>query len=138
MDITPNLVVPDEELHFTFARSGGPGGQNVNKVASKAILHWDLARNVSLPPDLRERLQARQVRRITSTGMLVIQSERFRDQPRNIEDCREKLRAMILEVLHPPRPRKATRPSRAAKARRLAAKKHQAQRKSLRKKPALD
>ncbi len=135
MDITDAIAVPDDELHFSFARSGGPGGQNVNKVASKAVLHWDLAGNSSLPADVKERLRGRQRRRITAEGALVIQSQRFRDQGRNVEDCREKLRGMILEVLHPPRPRKRTKPSRGAHERRLAAKKRQAARKSQRRPP---
>jgi ribosome-associated protein len=138
MDIAPGIAIPEGELHFTFARSGGPGGQNVNKVASKAVLHWDLSANTSLPPPVRERLAARQRRRLTTEGVLVVSSERFRDQGKNIEDCRDKVRGMVLEVLHPPRPRKATRPSRASKERRLQAKKRQARRKSLRRSPAAE
>jgi ribosome-associated protein len=138
MDITDTIAVPDEELYFTFARSGGPGGQNVNKVASKAVLHWDLAGNATLPADVKERLHARQRRRITGEGVLVLHGQRYRDQGRNVEDCRTRLREMILEVLHPPRPRKATKPSRGARERRLAAKKHQAARKSRRRPPGAE
>jgi ribosome-associated protein len=138
MDITDTIAVPDEELQFAFARSGGPGGQNVNKVASKAILRWDLAGNSSLPADVKDRLRARQRRRITVEGALVIQSQRYRDQGRNVEDCRAKLREMVLEVLTPPRPRKATKPSRGAHERRLAAKKRQASRKSRRRPPGAE
>jgi ribosome-associated protein len=138
MEITPRIEVPDEELHFRFARSGGPGGQNVNKVASKAVLHWDLSANASLPPEVRQRLVARQRRRLTTEGVLVVQSQRFRDQARNVEDCRAKVREMILEALQAPRPRKATRPTWASRERRLAAKKHQARRKGLRRKPTGD
>jgi ribosome-associated protein len=136
MDITAAILIPDEELIFSFARSGGPGGQNVNKVASKAILHWDLSSNTSLPPEVKERLRARQSGRLTTEGALVIQSQRFRDQAKNIEDCREKLRAMVLEVLHPPRPRKATKPSKGSKQRRLEAKRQQSQRKAGRRRPS--
>src|SRR4051794_24112679 len=102
MDITSALAIPDEELNFTFARSGGPGGQNVNKVSSKAILHWSLSANTSLPPDVKERLRSQRQSRLTTEGFLVIQSQRFRDQAKNIEDCREKLREMVLAALHPP------------------------------------
>jgi len=137
MEIGP-LTIADDELHFSFARAGGPGGQNVNKVASKAVLHWDLAGNTTLPPDVKERLRAREANRLTAEGVLVIQSQRFRDQPRNIEDCRAKLREMVLRALHPPRPRRATRPTRGSGERRLAAKKQQAQRKAQRRKPAGD
>lgn len=132
MDITRTIMIPDEELHFTFARSSGPGGQNVNKVASKAILHWNLSSNTSVPAEVKQRLRSRQLGRLTTEGELVIQSQRFRDQPKNIEDCREKLREMVLEALHPPRPRKPTKPSRGSKQRRLEAKRQQSQRKAAR------
>jgi ribosome-associated protein len=138
MDITSTLHIPDEELLFSFARSGGPGGQNVNKVASKAVLHWDLEANVSLPAGVKERLRGQQRRRLTTEGVLVIQGQRFRDQARNIEDCRERLRVMVLEALHPPRPRKATKPSGASHERRLDAKRQQSRRKASRRKPAGD
>jgi ribosome-associated protein len=138
MDITTTLAIPDEELHFTFARSGGPGGQNVNKVASKAVLRWDLAGNTTLPADVKERLRQRQRRRVTAEGELIIQGQRYRDQARNVEDCRERLRAMVLEVLHPPRPRKKTKPSRGSQERRLAAKRLHARRKARRRGPGPD
>ena len=138
MDIADGIAIPDDELQFSFARSGGPGGQNVNKVASKAILHWSLTANVSLAAEVKERLRARQRRRITTEGELVLQGQRFRDQAKNIEDCRAKLREMILEVLAPPRPRKATKPSRGSKERRIAAKRRQAHRKAGRQKPGAE
>jgi ribosome-associated protein len=136
MDITGALTIPDDELHFSFARSGGPGGQNVNKVASKALLRWNLTANTSLPADVRERLRLQQANRLTAEGELVIQSQRFRDQARNVEDCRDKLRALVLHALNVPRPRKATRPTRGAKRRRLAAKRRQSERKAGRRTPA--
>jgi ribosome-associated protein len=136
MEITDAIQVPDDELHFTFARSGGPGGQNVNKVASKAVLRWDLAANSTLPADVKERLRGQQRRRLTSEGELVIQGQRFRDQERNKQDCLDRLRDMILTALHRPRPRKATRPSRASRERRLEAKREQARRKAHRRKPS--
>jgi len=138
MEVNDGLHIPEEELNWTFARSGGPGGQNVNKVASKAVLHWDLMKNTSLAPEARQRLSARQRNRITTEGQLVIQGQRYRDQAKNVEDCRERLRAMILEALTPPTPRKATRPSRGSKMRRLAAKKQQSQRKAGRRRPSVD
>jgi|SRR5438270_5438796 len=137
MEITDAIQVPDDELHFTFARSGGPGGQNVNKVSSKAILHWDLATNTSLPAEVKDHLRRHHGKRLTTEGQLVIQGQRFRDQAKNIEDCRDKLRQMILEALHPPRPRKATRPSRGSKRRRLAEKRRQSERKAQRRQPGL-
>jgi ribosome-associated protein len=138
MWITDAIEIPEVELRFTFARSGGPGGQNVNKVASKAILHWNLAANGTLPADIKDRVRARARNRLTTEGMLIIQSQRYRDQPRNIEDCRAKLRALIVLVLAPPKKRTRTRPSRAAKRRRLEDKRHHAQRKAGRRSPRAD
>jgi ribosome-associated protein len=135
MDITDTIQVPDEELSFTFARSGGPGGQNVNKVASKAILHWNLTTNTTLPAEVKDRLCRHYAKRLTNEGAMVIHGQRFRDQAKNIDDCRARLREMILQALHPPRPRKATRPSKGSKLRRLAAKRKQSERKARRRKP---
>ena len=123
LEITPSLKIPDAELRLSFARSSGPGGQNVNKVASKAILHFDVLRSPSLPPDVRERFFAAYGSRVTNAGEVVIHSEEFRDQPKNIEACRRKLRDLILTVLRPPKKRKATKPTRGSKVRRLKAKK---------------
>jgi ribosome-associated protein len=136
MDIAHGITIPEDELHFSFARSGGPGGQNVNKVASKAILHWNLAANTSLPADVRERLRGLQRRRLTTEGELVIHGQRFRDQAKNVEDCRERLREMVVQALQRPKLRKPTRPSRAAKRRRLEAKRQQSQRKAQRRGPS--
>ena len=135
MEITDAIQIPDDELHFSFARSGGPGGQNVNKVSSKAILHWDMAANTSLPAEVRDRLRRHYGKRLTTEGQLVLQGQRFRDQAKNIEDCRDKLRQMILQALNPPRPRKATRPTRGSHRRRLAAKRRQSERKAARRQP---
>ena len=137
MEITDTIQIPDDELHFSFARSGGPGGQNVNKVSSKAILHWDFAANTSLPAEVKDRLQRHHGKRLTTEGQLVIQGQRFRDQAKNIEDCRAKLRQMILQALYPPRPRKATRPTRGSNRRRLAEKRRQSERKAGRRQPGM-
>jgi ribosome-associated protein len=135
MDITDAIRIPDEELHFSFARSGGPGGQNVNKVASKAILHWDLGANTTLPAEVKDRLRRHHKNRLTTEGLLVIQGQRFRDQAKNVEDCRDRLRQMVLQVLVAPKVRKATRPSRGSKLRRLDAKHRQSERKAARRAP---
>lgn len=138
MHVTDTIHIPDAELDFTFARSGGPGGQNVNKVASKAVLHWDLTANTTLPAEVKERLRHLVRGRLTADGVVVIQSQRYRDQPRNIDECRAKLGTLVLQALHRPKQRKATRPTRAAQHRRLDAKRRHAQRKARRRQPGVD
>src|SRR5947199_10872540 len=123
LEITPTIRVPDAELRLSFARSSGPGGQNVNKVSSKAILHFDVLTTPSLPPDVRQRFLERYQTRLTNAGEIVIHSEEFRDQPRNIRACYNKLREMVLTVLRPPKKRRATKPTRGSKVRRLNEKK---------------
>jgi ribosome-associated protein len=124
---------PLGEVRFSFARSSGPGGQNVNKVESKAVLRWDVARSPSLRGAMRARFLDRFARRITQDGELVLASQRYRVRERNVADCIAKLRAMLAEVAKPPKPRKATKPTRASKERRLTAKKAQSRKKADRK-----
>jgi ribosome-associated protein len=112
-------AIPESELSWSFARSGGPGGQNVNKVESKAVLRWNVASTASLPAEAKERLLRQQARRVTTEGDLLVTSQRYRDQDRNRTDCLEKLAGMVQTALTPPRPRRATRPGRAARERRL-------------------
>ena len=135
LEVTPQIRIPLGELVFTFARSSGPGGQNVNKVNSKATLHWPIS-SASLPDDVRARFVAAFGGQINKQGELVLQSQRFRDQERNIEDCVEKLRGMLQRVATPPKRRKKTRPSRASKQRRLNDKKARSEVKSRRSGPA--
>jgi ribosome-associated protein len=133
--INEQVSIPDDELEWSFARSGGPGGQNVNKVSSKAILRWRLAENTTLPAEAKNRLQGQQRRRITSEGDLLITSQRYRDQDRNKQDCLERLREMVLAALEAPTPRKPTKPTRGARRRRLADKRHHSARKQQRRTP---
>jgi ribosome-associated protein len=132
LQITPNIKIPDAELRLSFARSSGPGGQNVNKVSSKAVLHFDVLTTSSLPPDVRQRFLERYETRLTNAGEVVIHSEEFRDQPRNIQACYDKLRQMVLTVLRPPKKRRATKPTRGSKVRRLNEKKRRGEVKAAR------
>jgi len=133
--VNERIAIPLRELELSFARSGGPGGQNVNKVASKVTLRWDVAHSPSLPADVRDRFLQRYANRVTAGGELVLVSSRTREQHRNIEDCYAKLREMLAAVARPQRKRKPTRPGRAATERRLKQKRSQAQRKRERRRP---
>ena len=129
LQVTPTLEIPDGELIESFVRASGPGGQNVNKVASAVELRFDVARSPSLAEPLRQRLLARRDRRLTSDGVLVIQASRFRDQAKNRADARERLAEIIRSAQHVPKKRVATKPTRASKERRIAGKKLRAKHK---------
>lgn len=127
MQVTDTLDIADQELVERFVRASGPGGQNVNKVATAVELRFDVAGSPSLTGPLRARLLATRDRRLTAEGVLVIAAQRFRTQERNRQDARERLAAFIAKGLHVATPRIATRPSRAAKARRMDAKRERGQ-----------
>ena len=129
--ITPTILIPDAELTWQFARSGGPGGQNVNKLNTKAQLRWDL-KNSTLPTAVLERFRQTFGTRIVGDDEVLIASEETRNQLKNREICEEKLAQMIRSVLRPPKKRKKTKPTRASKERRIQAKKQVGEKKQSR------
>jgi ribosome-associated protein len=122
IQITPNIALDDREIQESFVRAQGPGGQNVNKVATAVQLRFDVAHSVSLPDDVRQRLISLAGNAITEDGILMIEARRFRTQGRNREDAIDRLVAMVREAAEPPPIRYKTRPSLGAKIRRLESK----------------
>ena len=127
--IGPRLQVPLSEVRFSFSRSSGPGGQNVNKVSTKATLRWAVMSSPSLDEELRARLAARLGHRLTSAGELLVTSQRFRDLRRNRLDCLAKLSDILSQISQTPKSRQATRPSQGAVQRRLCQKRRRSERK---------
>jgi len=131
--INNEIAIPRSELLFTFVRSSGPGGQNVNKVASKAVLRWNAAQSKALPDAVRARLMSQVARRLTESGELVLNSQRYRDQARNIDDCLAKLTTLVLAAARRPKPRRKTKPTKASREARIANKRATANKKQQRK-----
>jgi len=136
--INENIALRDEETQITFITAGGPGGQNVNKVATACQLRFDVHASPSLSEDLKARLVKLAGRRINRDGMMVIEAKRYRTQEKNRADALQRLVTLILKAMEKPKIRKATRPGNSAKMRRLQDKKLHSQVKSTRRKPAGD
>ena len=136
--IRHGLAIPEAELEESFVRSSGPGGQNVNKVASAVKLRFDVGKSPSLPERVKARLLALPDSRLDSEGVITITAQRFREQARNRADARARLADLLVAASRPPKPRLATKPSRASKARLTDAKTRRGRIKKERRRPAFD
>jgi len=123
LKINDKINIPDDEIDLSYVRSSGPGGQNVNKVNSKVVLTWNILSSQALPQTVKDRFLERYANRISQGGLIQVTSDRFRDRPRNVQDCYDKLSSMIHDVLIPPKKRKPTKPGKGAVERRLQSKK---------------
>jgi len=125
--ITRDIEIDEGEIEEEFVRASGPGGQNVNKVATAVVLRFDAAGSPSLPDDVRERLKRLAGRRMTRDGVIVIHARRYRTQERNRQDALDRLVALIRGAAERPKPRRRTRPTGAAREKRLRQKRHRSE-----------
>jgi ribosome-associated protein len=120
--VRPGLVIPESDLSIRFSRSGGPGGQNVNKVETRVEVLFDLAGTALLAPPEKERATGRLASRLTKEGVLAVACDRTRHRERNLREALERLGEILREALVPPKPRRRTRPTRSSRERRLESK----------------
>jgi ribosome-associated protein len=135
LTVNERITIPEAELHWSYSRAGGPGGQNVNKVASKATLRWPMHASSAVTAVVKSRLGKAHPSLVTTDGEVLITSQEYRDQERNRERCLEKLRDILLAAATPPKPRFKTKPTKASQRRRLDDKKQQATKKARRADP---
>ncbi len=136
--VNQRLKIPLREFQFSFVRSSGPGGQNVNKVNTKATLRWSIKKSTHISVAVRERFLTKYHRRVTADGDLIITSQRYRDQGRNVADCLAKLRDLLESVATPPKSRRPTKPTKASQHRRKRDKESRSRQKKLRRPPKMD
>jgi ribosome-associated protein len=132
ISITPDLAIDESELEEKFIRASGPGGQNVNKVATAVQIRFDIRRSLSLTEAIRERLLRLAANRVSAEGFLIIEARRFRTQERNRQDARERLVTLIQKATETPKPRRPTKPTLSAQGRRVESKRHRGRLKQLR------
>ncbi len=132
IEITPAIHIAESELHFDFIRSSGPGGQNVNKLSTAVQLRFDVAAS-GMPPLIKDRLRLLAGRRMTETGVLIIEAKRFRSQEQNRRDAIDRLKDLLVKAAEIPRKRRKTRPPAVAARKRMTAKRQRAETKKMRK-----
>jgi ribosome-associated protein len=135
LQISPAWQISLDEFQFSFVRSPGPGGQNVNKVNTKAVLVWRFWDSPRLSTEIKNRLRSAYPRRINKSGAFSISSHRFRDQKQNVNDCLNKLRDLLVAIEHPPKSRRPTRKTLSSVRRRLDAKRRRSATKQQRRRP---